>query len=111
VLSNLLINAIDALPADGGRVRIRAVSARSWKSDHTGLRLIVADTGCGIEKSAMDKIFEPFFTTKREVGTGLGLWLSKNIVEKNNGQLRVRSRTSGPQCGTVFSTFWADGPR
>lgn len=72
VLSNFLINALDALPAGGGRIRIRANSARDWSNpNRQGLRLTIADTGCGINPSDMSKIFEPFYTTKVEVGTGL----------------------------------------
>ena len=106
VVSNLLINAIDALPMEEGRIWIRAAGARDWSSGECGLRLSIADTGCGIRSENLQKIFEPFYTTKLDVGTGLGLWLSKNLVQKNGGRLRVRSRTSGVARGTVFSVFW-----
>ena len=109
VLSNLLINAIDALPTEGGRIRVRATTGRDWRaSGRHGLRLIVGDTGCGIKAAEMAKIFEPFYTTKLEIGTGLGLWLSKSVVQKHDGTIRARSRASGPTCGTVFSVFWPD---
>jgi len=109
VLSNLLINAIDALPAEGGRIRIRATTSQDWSDTaRRGLRLTIADTGSGILAEHIAKIFEPFYTTKIEVGTGLGLWLSKNVIEKNKGKLRVRSRASGGSRGTTFSIFWPD---
>jgi len=111
VLSNLLINAIDALPSEGGRIRIRARSSHDRSNpERSGLRLTIADTGCGIKPEHLAKIFEPFYTTKVEVGTGLGLWFSKNVIEKNNGKLRVRSRESGDSRGTVFTIFWPDSP-
>jgi hypothetical protein len=50
-------------------------------------------------------IFEPFFTTKKDTGTGLGLWVSRELVEKHGGSMRVRSRTSVPLCGTIFTIF------
>ena len=109
VLSNLLINAIDALPTAGGRIRIRAEAVHDYSHpERTGLRLTIADNGCGIAPEHLTKIFEPFYTTKFEVGTGLGLWFSKNVVEKYKGKLGVRSRTSGPLHGTTFSVFWPD---
>ena len=111
VLSNLLINAIDALLREGGKIRIRATSGHDWRNPaQHGLRLTIADTGCGIAPEHLSRIFEPFYTTKVEVGTGLGLWLSKSVVEKNKGKLRLRSRTSGASRGTAFSIFWPDGP-
>ena len=111
VLSNLLINAIDALPSAGGRIRIRAAAAHDYSHPHRrGMRLTVADNGSGIAPEHVTKIFEPFYTTKLDVGTGLGLWFSKNVAEKYKGKLRVRSRTSGSSQGTTFSVFWPDPP-
>jgi signal transduction histidine kinase len=69
------------------------------------VRITVADTGYGIPPEHLESIFEPFFTTKKDTGTGLGLWVSRELVLKHGGSLRVRSRTSNPQCGTVFSIF------
>jgi len=61
--------------------------------------LAVADTGSGISPENLKNIFEPFFTSKVGVGTGLGLWVSKELVERNTGNIHVRSR---PGQGTVF---------
>jgi signal transduction histidine kinase len=109
VFSNLLINAVDALPGDGGRVRVRARHVRDWRNrDRSGVRLTVADTGCGIDTANLAKIFEAFYTTKQEIGTGLGLWLCKNIVDKHHGTIRARSRMSGGSHGTVLTVFWPD---
>jgi signal transduction histidine kinase len=66
-----------------------------------GVRITVADSGTGISPADRGKIFEPFYTTKKETGTGLGLWLSREIVQKQSGSIRVRSQ----QNGTVFSLF------
>jgi len=74
-------------------------------STRTGVRITVADTGCGIQTDHIERIFEPFFTTKKDTGTGLGLWVSRELVEKHGGSLRVRSSTANERSGTVFSIF------
>jgi PAS domain S-box-containing protein len=99
VLSNLLANAIDAC-APGDRILVRTNAVRRGAT--TTCTVTVADTGEGIARENMKHIFEPFFTTKRSVGTGLGLWLSKQIVERHGGRLRLRRVPSG---GTVFTVF------
>jgi two-component system CheB/CheR fusion protein len=70
-----------------------------------GVRIAVADNGCGINPEHMERIFEPFFTTKKDTGTGLGLWVSRELIEKCGGSLNVRSTVSGRRSGTVFSLF------
>jgi PAS domain S-box-containing protein len=93
VVSNLVGNALDALDI-GGRLEIRY-------SGNSGFhRITVADTGSGIARETMRKMFEPFFSTKQDVGTGLGLWVTKQIVQKQGGSIRVRSRVGK---GTVFA--------
>lgn len=67
------------------------------------IRVVVADDGKGISPAILPKIFEPFFTTKGSIGNGLGLWVSKQIVEKHGGAVQVRSCTKGPHQGTTFS--------
>ncbi len=105
VISNLLANSLDACsPGDAVCVRVRAVrNPRDLASP--GVRILVADTGCGIGSENIDRIFEPFFTTKKDTGTGLGLWVSRELIEKYGGHLGVRSATSGRRTGTVFSLF------
>jgi signal transduction histidine kinase len=105
VLSNLLANSLDAC-VSGSIIRIEASSAVDPRDfSRQGVRITIADTGFGIPAKNLESIFEPFFTTKRDTGTGLGLWVSRELVEKHGGTLRVRSRTSDPFCGTVFSIF------
>jgi PAS domain S-box-containing protein len=105
VLSNLLANSLDACKeGDAICVRVRAaVSSRNPALG--GVRIAVADTGCGIQSEHMERIFEPFFTTKKDTGTGLGLWVSRELMEKRGGSLNVRSSVSGRRSGTVFSLF------
>lgn len=105
VLSNLIGNAIDAMSASGGRLLLRSREATRWKTGQKGLVLTVADTGAGISSDILLRIFEPFFTTKGNSGTGLGLWISREIVDRHSGALAVRSSQSNKHPGTVFALF------
>ena len=105
VISNLVANAIDAMSPVGGRLVVRSQPRTDWSSGRCGVVLAVADTGWGVPEHARQRIFEPFFTTKGASGTGLGLWISKEIVERHHGSLRLRSRQTGPGAGTVFELF------
>jgi len=105
LIANLLSNSIDAVPA-GGKIRIRV----SGHSDHpvealAGVRITIADSGPGIPAEDRQRLFEPFFTTKKDVGTGLGLWVCKNIVDKHHGSIRVKSSAEPGRSWTVFSVF------
>src|SRR5207237_5240524 len=92
ILSNLLANSLDACVA-GSTIRIEASSALDPRDlSRQGVRITIADTGFGIPAKHLESIFEPFFTTKKDTGTGLGLWVSRELVEKHGGSLRVRSR-------------------
>jgi signal transduction histidine kinase len=103
-VSNLLTNAMDAMPT-GGTVRIRVRTAHEWgKGDLPGVRITIADSGTGIEPEHKRNLFQPFFTTKADVGTGLGLWITRGIVEKHGGTIRVKS-SAGTKHGTSFSIF------
>jgi signal transduction histidine kinase len=106
LFSNLIINAMDAMPA-GGTLSLRVSRTHEWKDGkRPGVRVLVADTGVGIGQDDLNRIFEPFFTTGKDSGTGLGLWLAHGIVQKHGGSIRVRSRTGGGQSGTAFSVFF-----
>ncbi len=118
VFANLVANAIDASGA-GGRLVLRTRRSRDWRNPaQNGVRFTVADTGAGMEPDVREHIFEAFFTTKEATGTGLGLWVSQEIVLKHHGLLRVRSRTAAPSggpeqrgSGTVFEIFLPDEPQ
>jgi len=112
VFANLVGNSIDASVA-GGRLWVRARRSRNWKDPaRSGVRFTLADTGAGMEREVLDRAFEAFFTTKEVTGTGLGLWISYEIVNKHHGLIRVRSRsaTPGKPSGTVFQFFIPDDP-
>ena len=95
VISNLIVNAIEALEVGGTlHVRIRKTTDR--------VHFVVADNGCGISAEHMSSLFEPFFTTKEEFGTGLGLHLSKKIIERHGGTIGVRSAVREGRSGTTF---------
>ena len=107
VLANLVGNAIDALPL-GGRIHLRTAAARDWVlGGAPGVRITVADDGTGMDQATVARIFDAFFSTKGITGTGLGLWISQEIVLKHGGHLRVRSRKKigSKSGGTIFAMF------
>jgi len=95
VMSNVIVNALDALPVDG------TLSLRMRKRDNE-VQFVIADNGHGIPKEHTSEIFKPFFTTKEGTGTGLGLALSKNIVDRHKGKIRMRSSIRPGKSGTTF---------
>src|SRR5579859_6679208 len=103
VISNLLANAIDA-SARAGKIIVHARASRDFRSGRRGIRITMADTGSGIAQEDRAKVFTPFFTTKKDVGTGLGLWITKDLLEKKGGSIRFRSRAS-ERSGTVMSIY------
>ena len=106
-VSNLLTNAIDA-SRNGGKIWVRARrSRRRSKDGEMGVRITVGDNGSGMSREVQKRIFVPFFTTKAEVGTGIGLWATKTLIEQQGGSLRFRSR-QGERSGTVMSIFLAN---
>jgi signal transduction histidine kinase len=102
VLANLLANSLDAIGPDG-RIVLRASASLDPYDGRRRVRITVADCGHGMLLATTNRIFDPFFTTKGSVGTGLGLWVCKQLVEKNGGSIRVRSNTDGERRGTTFS--------
>lgn len=98
VFSNLITNAIDAMPM-GGALKVATKNTRL--RDSAALEVRVEDTGEGIPRSQLETIFEPFFTTKSEKGTGLGLWVSRNIIQQYGGE--IAASTEEDPRRTVFS--------
>ena len=86
----------------GGRLCIRISEAKTCHGAD-GVRLTIADSGSGIPADLLPKIFEPFITTKGETGTGLGLWVTAEIVKKNGWTIHVRSSQRPGHSGTTFS--------
>ena len=117
VFANLVGNSIDA-SSIAGRIVVRARRSHDWKNpEQSGIRFTVADTGAGMEPEVREHIFEAFFTTKEVTGTGLGLWVSLEIILKHHGTVRVRSRSAATadgsprtDSGTVFEIFIPDNP-
>ena len=104
VLSNLISNSLDAMP-HGGRLLVRSHAATDWSTGEHGVTLTVADTGAGMSRETQTRLFNPFFTTKGIIGTGLGLWVSKEIVDRHRGHLHLRSCQHPILHGTVFTLF------
>jgi PAS domain S-box-containing protein len=104
VLANLLANSLDAVGPDG-KVVLRASASVDPNNGTRRIRITVADCGHGMALATTKHIFDPFFTTKGTVGTGLGLWVCKQLVEKNGGSIRVRSTTEGQWRGTTVSVL------
>lgn len=100
VFSNLLVNSLDAIEEDG-RILIRVARRDSDRGPE--VRITFADSGCGIERGKRGHVFDPFFSTKGNLGSGLGLWVTRQIVEKHKGTISMRSRTEAPFRGTAFS--------
>ncbi len=110
IFANLIANAIEALPEEGN-LCIRASRTESFCGNgRRGVRITFLDNGNGIPSTDRKRIFEPFYTTKKDVGTGLGLWLTLGLVEKHHGTLRVRSSVRPGQTWTAFSVFLPERP-
>ncbi len=107
VFDNLIENAMDALPG-GGTIRVRARGRRIGQTQQ--LLVSVCDSGEGIPRKVLFKIFDPFFTTKPKTGSGLGLWVTREIVQKHGGAIRVRSVNVGPRRGSVFTVMLPTSP-
>jgi signal transduction histidine kinase len=103
-LSNLISNAIHAIRPNG-RLVIRVHESVRRSTGERGVCFLIADNGTGIARADRSLIFEPFFSTKGENGTGLGLWVTKGIIEKHKGTIRVRSKHSDADSGTTFAIF------
>jgi signal transduction histidine kinase len=104
VFANMIVNALDASPI-GGRIILRERAEVHPQTGQHGVRITIADTGHGMSAEVKAHLFEAFISTKGPRGTGLGLWVSKGIIEKHCGFIRFRSSTKQGSSGTVFSIF------
>ncbi len=105
IFANLIANAIEAMEQDG-RLVIRIRPSRDWRDGNTrGMRVTICDTGAGVDRATASRMFEPFFTTKTETGTGLGLWVVAQLLERHHGSVRVWSSQREGASGTAFSVF------
>jgi two-component system NtrC family sensor kinase len=95
---NLLVNAIQAMP-DGG-----VLTLGTHDGEDGGVAISVADTGLGLSPEVLGSLFQPFETHRRD-GTGLGLWISRSIVERYGGDIRARNRVGEGVTGAVFTVL------
>ncbi len=104
LFANLIGNAFDA-SRNGGRIILRERTATHPKTSQHGVRITVADMGHGMSGEVKAHLFEAFTSTKGINGSGLGLWISKGIIEKHGGSVQFRSATQQKVHGTVFAIF------
>ena len=112
VFANLIRNSLEAMPR-GGELCIRLRPATEWLSGSKGVRFTIIDTGCGMSPETRSQLFRPFFTTKGSAGTGLGMWITRVILDKHRTRIHVRSSDASPRLGTastmVFPLQGAEG--
>jgi two-component system, NtrC family, sensor kinase len=104
VVMNLITNAIQAMP-EGGQLTVHVRQGVDWVTQRRGTAMYVCDTGAGIRPEDAGRLFEPFYSTKATKGTGLGLWISKGIVQKYGGTITFRCLTNGSASITCFRVF------
>lgn len=102
VFSNVIANAIDAMK-EGGRLFVSL--RKTAPSGGDGIQTIIRDEGLGIRQDNLERIFEPFFTTKGDLGTGIGLWVTKQLVERRGGQISITSSTEPGKSGTAVTIY------
>ena len=104
VFLNLIGNAIQAMP-HGGKLRVSVRETGRFNGRVPGISVSISDTGAGIKPEDAKHLFEPFFSTKSEKGTGLGLWISRGIIQKYEGTIRFRTIRTGSERATCFRVF------
>jgi PAS domain S-box-containing protein len=104
VFTNLITNAADAAGL-GGRISVRLRTGSSVLNGHNGATVTITDSGTGVPEEVKGKLFRPFFTTKGEQGTGLGLWVSRGIVEKHGGTLEIANSTEVKFPGAAVNVY------
>jgi len=111
VFANLVGNATEATRE--GVIWIRTREGRNLRTGEPEVRVTVADSGSGIEESMRTRLFEPFATNKENVGTGLGIWVTAEILKRHQAAIRFRSSVRPERSGTVFRITFprlASGP-
>jgi signal transduction histidine kinase len=104
VFSNVISNAIDAMHS-GGQLTVRTRNGVRFSDGRRGVVVTIADTGTGIPAEVRERLFDAFFTTKQATGTGLGLWITRGILDKHHGTIRIRSSQRPEAHGTVVRVF------
>jgi two-component system, chemotaxis family, CheB/CheR fusion protein len=106
IFSNLVVNSLEGLERGQGKLTLRSSRGHHWKNrEQSGVRVVVSDNGPGIPAEQLKQIFEPFFSTKGGKGSGLGLWITRTLVQKYGGAIRLRSSVRAGRSGTCFSVF------
>jgi PAS domain S-box-containing protein len=103
VFSNVIANAIDAMRENGGTLDISTRNLITIAGD--GVQIVIHDNGPGISPEILPKIFDPFFTTKGELGTGIGLWVAKQLVESRGGQISIATNSERKNSDTTVTIF------
>jgi len=108
LLSNLLLNAAEAMRDSRGSIKIHVCESRDWRnSGRSGIRITLADSGIGMDAETRRRMLEPFFTTKRQKGSGLGLTVVQWVAAKYDGSIHVRTSARPGRSGTCVSVFLA----
>ena len=105
VFANLVANAVHSMPNGGNLLLHVYESSLASDRNRKGIRVTVLDNGSGIPPGVRKNLFAPFYTTKGEAGTGLGLWVTRGIIEKHEGTIRFVSTVRPGRSGTAFSVF------
>ncbi len=106
VFSNIIANAIDAMEPGGS---LHVESRETSVARTAGIQILIRDDGAGIEAEHLTRIFEPFFTTKERHGTGIGLWVAKQLIAKHGGWIAITSSTAAGNRGTEARVFLPSG--
>ena len=113
IFNNLILNAVEAVDNKGEiRVKLSALPSRTVDGKRTkpGVLVEISDNGPGIPAETLKRLFEPFYTTKGERGTGLGLWVSRGIVQKHEGTIEIQSSQAVVGHGTTVSVYLPSKP-
>ncbi|HTV81482.1 MAG TPA: ATP-binding protein, partial [Acidobacteriaceae bacterium] len=102
IFSNVIANAIDAM-REGGVLSVSTHKVLNGSQD--GIQIAIQDSGHGIEAAHLSRIFEPFFTTKGNLGTGIGLWVARELVDRRGGKISIASGTTPHHSGTTVTIF------